>query len=221
MTRFSAMYGMVGIGVVAAIGFVFALGLISPSINGGPGGLNENPQSQQQQPLTSSLKQQTQSQPLSGVNISDERQGPSSPNSQGAFSAMQTEMGNQSDALPTLISVVALSSTGELISEVSDGTQFKQGVPFFVQANFENKNEATILNHSIIIAIKAEKATNDETMATFHGDIASSSSLNLESYWQPTEPGNYVVSVSSMTGNEMNSTEPVKPMASIAIKVVQ
>jgi hypothetical protein len=228
MTHLSASYAMVGVGIAAAIGFVFALSLISPSIRGGTGGLTENPPGEQSEQSTFSLKQQQNlPQPLAGDNnnntTGESQNIPSAPNGEGASSSMLAGMINQSNIRPTLASVVALKSTGERISKITDGMHFKQGVPIFIQANLENQNPAaTVSNHSIIIGIKGTEGTRvSQIVATFRGDISPNSNVSIECYWQPTGTGKYIVSVFSMTPEDLTLTVPAQPVVAIPVVVVQ
>jgi hypothetical protein len=209
MTHFSATYGMVGVGIAAAIGFVFALSFVSST-----GTVGVNPQAEQSQASNLSLKE-----PEPSANDQAGQSNLSVPF--GEEPSIGTRMLNQSNIHPTFISAAALTSNRDFISEITDGMQFKQDAPVFIQANFENQNDEEILNHTILIGIKSNDGTTSESIANFHGDIAAGSSFAIELYWQPTKEGDYVVNVFSMTPEDLTSTMPVKPLASIAVRVTQ
>jgi hypothetical protein len=219
MTHFSATYGMVGIGIAAAIGFVLALNFLSSSTIGGTSGINESPQVKDSQPSTFSLKQQNAPQPSLDNNSGEDVSTFAGPSSQ---STARIEAGTTNESgSPTLTSLIALTGTSERISEVTKDMEFKLGAPVFIQANFENHNEAAISNHTIVIDIKSNDGGENESIANFRGDIAAGSSIAIESYWKPAKVGNYIVTVFSMTLEEQTATVPVSPVAAIPIKVVQ
>ena len=207
---------MIGVGIAAAIGFVFALSFLAST----GGGLNHVPEQEQSQPSTFSLKQQNAQPPSSDNNSGDRASTFTAPVNQST-AKMEAGTVNESSIRPTLTSLVALTGTGKRISEVADGMEFKLGIPVFIQANFENQNGAEISNHTIIIDVKSRDGAGNESVANFRGGIAAGSSASIESYWQPAEAGDYVVTVFSMTPEDLTSTVPISPAVAITVRVVQ
>ncbi|HEX2557613.1 MAG TPA: hypothetical protein VHK86_04765 [Nitrososphaera sp.] len=208
-------YGMAGIGIAAAIGFVFALSILSNN-NTLPAGPDSAPQ-----PL-STLQQK--SQPPEEGNAS---YGNAPLPDEGSAAKMQAAINNEStadnqlatDARPTLDSIVALNGSREIIGEVAPQMEFKLGSPVFIQANFANNNEADITQHAITMDLRSQNG-GDENTVSFNGGIARGTSIALEFYWQPDRTGDFTIVVFSMTPGDLHSTQPVKPVAAIPVRVV-
>lgn len=212
-------YGMAGIGIAAAIGFVFALSVLSNNNT-----LPTGPESSQ--PL-STLQQKTQP-PGDGGNASyDNAPMPD----EGSAAKMQAAINNEStadnqrattDARPTLTSIVALNGSRGMIGEVAPQMEFKLGRPVFIQANFANNNEADITQHTITMGLRSQSGGDlrDENVVSFNGGIARDSSIALEFYWQPDRAGDFTIVVFSMTPGDLDSTQPVKPVAEIPVRVI-
>jgi hypothetical protein len=221
MTNFTKMYGMVGVGIVAAIGFVFALSYLSPS----GGSSNQTPISEQPSPSIFSLKHDNSLQPLSTDNNSEERANIfSSPRDQGAAKKMETSGINESDSSSdgdglTLTSLVALTISHEIISEINNDMEFKVGVPVFLHANLQNPDVNARSNLTIIIDVKPRGQITNESIAEFHGDINTGSNIAIETYWQPTSKGDYVITVYMMSVEKMASSVPVAPTIIVPVKV--
>src|SRR5437868_15067171 len=120
MTRF-ATYGMAGIGIAAAIGFVFALSFAS---NNNALLTGSNPAQQPLAPSPFSTLQKNQ--PSSGgEGLSYDN---ASSGGQGTAARMTASINNESDAdnqqartdlRPTLTSLAALNNSGEAINEIT------------------------------------------------------------------------------------------------------
>jgi hypothetical protein len=219
MVHFSTAYGMVGVGIAAAIGFVFALNFVASTGRE----LNQIPPPEQSQPSTFPLKQQNAPSSPSSSSENNPGEGAStftSPDKQNA-ARIEADRISESSIRPTLTSLVALTGTGKRISDVADGMEFKLGIPVFIQGNFENQNGEAISNHTIIVEIKSKDEASNESVANFHGDIAAGSSITIESYWQPAKAGDYIATIFSMTSEDMTSTTPASPILAIPIKVVR
>ena len=214
-------YGMAGIGIAAAIGFVFALSFL---VNNGAIDDGEILQS------NAPTEQQRTSEPLADQESGDDAS-TSAKDSGGEIEsapAGQTAM-MLTDLQPTLTSIVALGSSREVIGEIEPGMEFKVGEPVLIQANFANENPDVISDHFIAMSIR--NAGGSETLsqegepfdhaANFQGNIAANSSIALELYWTPRSAGDYTLLLFSVTPDDLASTEPVRPAAVISITVVR
>lgn len=194
MTNFST-YGLMGIGIASAIGFVFALSFL-----GNNAALTEERQ-EESFLLTSQLDDQRA--------VSDSQEG-----------APESLMMQQAEDLrPTLASIIALKSSREVIGEVIPQMQFEINKPVLIQANLVNPHEAEIRQHAIILGIRASEDGFDEQLVNFQGDIAGSGNTTLELYWIPDREGDYTLLLFSVTPDDLASAEPAKPIAEIPIKV--
>lgn len=210
-------YGMAGIGIAAAIGFVFALSILSNNNT-----LPTGPESSQ--PL-STLQQKSQP-PGEEGNAS---YGNAPMPDEGSAAKMQAAINNESsadnqqaNARPTLNSIVALNGSRGMIGEVVPQMEFKLGSPVFIQANFANNNEADITQDTITMGLRSQNGGDlrDENVVSFNGGIARGSTIALEFYWQPDRTGDFTIVVFSMTPGDLESTQPVKPVAEIPVRVV-
>jgi hypothetical protein len=215
-----ATYGMAGIGIAAAIGFVFALSILSNNNT-----LPTGPDSAQQPSGPQSLfTLQQKSQPPEEGNASNNAQ----TSDQGTAAKMQAAINNESnadnqqartDAQPTLTSLVALNSSRETIGEVAPQMEFKMGSSVFIQANFANNNEVDITQHTIAMDLRSQNGEY-KNVVSFNGGIARGASTALEFYWQPDRTGDFTIVVFSMTPGDLDSTQPAKPVAEIPVRVV-
>jgi hypothetical protein len=194
MASFST-YGLIGIGIASAIGFVFALSFLG----------NNTAVTEQQETflLTSQLKQ------MEGQPEDDKQRG-----------APEASLMQQAEELqPTLTSIIALQSNREVIGGVVPEMQFEINKPVLIQASLANQNEAEIRQHTVILGIRAEGGF-DEQLVSYQGDIAASGNTTLELYWSPDKEGNYTVVLFSMTPNDSATAEAPQPIAEIPVKVV-
>jgi hypothetical protein len=218
-------YGMAGIGIATAIGFVFALSILSNNNttltvpDSGPP--TAGPQS------LSTLQQKSQSHGEED-NAADNAPTPD----QGTSAKMQATINNESnmdnqqamtDAQPTLTSLIALNSSREIIGEVVPQMEFKFGSTVFIQANFANNNEADIAQRTITMDLRSQNGEDlrDENVVSFNGGIARDANIALEFYWQPDRTGDFTIIVFSTTHGDLNSTQPVKPVAEIPVRVIE
>ena len=210
-------YGMAGIGIAAAIGFVFALSFL---VNNGTIDGGEILQS------NAPTEQQRTSGPLADQESGDDAS-TSAKDSGGEMDsapAGQTAM-MLTDLRPTLTSIDALDSTREVIGEIEPDMEFKVGEPVLIQANFANENPDVISGH--FIAMSIGNAGGSETLSTqeveqganFQGSIAANSSIALELSWMPQRPGNYTLLLFSATPEDLTATAPIEPTAAIPITV--
>jgi hypothetical protein len=215
-------YGMAGIGIATAIGFVFALSILSNNniLPAGPDWAQQpsGPQSLSTLQQKSQLREQ-----------GNESNNPPTAD-QGTAAKMEAGTNNESsadkqqamtvDAKPTLTSIVALNSSRETIGEIVPQMEFKAGSPFFIQANFANNNQVDITQHTITMALRGQNG-EDENGASFNGSIARDTSISLEFYWQPSRAGDFTIVLFSMTQGDFDSTSPTaKPIAEIPVRVV-
>lgn len=199
MGKFPA-YGMVGIGIAAAIGFVFALTLLSnnPAIN-------PEPTEQAQDSATSIQMRESESGGNeSAAKLADDQ-------AQSAQLMMQ-----QDTAPPTLVSITALDAqTNEVIGEVVPEMQFAVNEPVLIQANFVSQN--AVASHLITLAIRNDAGNSQNyEAANFRGNIGADSNIMLELYWNPPSVGRYTLLLLSA-----NADEPAQPIAEIPITVVE
>lgn len=224
MAKF-ATYGMAGIGIAAAIGFVFALSLAS---NNNAALTGSNPA---QQPAAPFSTLQQKSQPQSN---SDDGSNASLPSGQETSARMKAAINNESadnqqartDLRPTLTSLIALNTSREVIGEIAPEMQFKLGTPVLIQANFANDNEVGILQHTISMEVKSQNgisstAAQNESFASFKGDIAKDANVALDLYWQPSRTGEFTILVFSTTPEDSTSTISTAPVAAIPVKVIE
>lgn len=203
-------YGMAGIGIAAAIGFVFALSILvnTGGIDGGEELASDLSAADQQR----EAEMTGESTPFAN----DTQEGMSAP--AGESTMMQV------DLRPALNSVIALED-GRDIGEVVPGTELAVGEPVLIQASFSNPADAVVSDHFIAMSIRnagqseSLETGESERAATFRGDIAANGSAELELYWTPQSTGDYTLLVFSATPSDLASTVPIEPVASIPIEV--
>lgn len=214
-------YGMAGIGIAAAIGFVFALSFL-----GNNGAIDDGEILQSNAPTD----QQRTSEPLADQESGDDASTFAKDSGGEIESAPAGETAMMlTDLRPTLTSIVALDSTREVIGEIEPEMEFKAGEPLLIQANFVNENPDKISDYFIAMSIR--NAGGSETLlqggepfehsANFQGNIAANSSIALELYWTPQRAGNYTLLLFSITPDDLTSTVPVQPAAIIPITVLE
>jgi hypothetical protein len=151
-------YGMAGVGIAAAIGFVFALTVLN-SNNNPIDTRTDNPEVAQRletQPneASSFFFEQREQEPIAdggqqagdaSAQSKERDQAAGSDLSQQEMTILQQEA---TDLRPTLSSLVSVNgTTGEVITEVAPGSLFAVGKPFFIQAHFTNPNEKDVPDH--------------------------------------------------------------------------
>lgn len=214
-------YGMAGIGIAAAIGFVFALSFL-----GNNGAINDGEILQSNEPT----EQQRTSEPLADQESGDDASTAAKDSGGEMESAPAGETAMMlTDLRPTLTSIVALDSSREVIVETKPDMEFKVGEPVLIQASFANENPDVISDHFIAMSIRNAGASETlsqadesfEPAANFQGNIAANSSIALELYWTPQRAGNYTLLLFSVTPDDLTSTVPVQPAAIIPIRVLE
>ncbi|HKU49924.1 MAG TPA: hypothetical protein VJP79_08240 [Nitrososphaera sp.] len=239
-TNFST-YGMVGVGIAAAIGFVFALSFFggnSNNNNNNGGGVVDDGQLLQQQKSTPADQQRAAEPPtadrqeqggeasLFAKNNGSEEM---TANSEPAGSINSSMM--QADIRPTLGSVAALDAKNrEVIGEVKAGMEFQVGKPVLVQVSFSNDNEAISYDDFITITIRSGSAGTDlssvveepyEDSTTMQGAIPGYNSVVLELYWVPQSADDYNLLIFSTKSGELASSDTIEPVSVIPIKGVR
>ena len=214
-------YGMAGIGIAAAIGFVFALSFLGN--NGAPNGVDESrksgvPMEQQRTSAPPADQEATDNTSMFAKDAGVESGAPAS----------ETANMMQVDLRPTLTSIVALNANREVIGDVLPGMEFEVGKPVLIQASFANQNNGVVTDHFINISIRSSGGSDTlsqqegqpfEHAADFKGDIAANSTIELELYWTPQRSGDYTLMLFSVTPGDLASTVPVKPTVGIPINV--
>lgn len=238
-----ATYGMTGIGIATAIGFVFALTVLNNNNAVIDGGLDDN----------QALERQADSpQPDQASNLEKNLPGPEVParvdggeagsqeTGSGAQAPAENDEGNlmlqqeqpRITAELTLVSLIALdANTREVIGEVAPETQFALGRPVLLQANFQNTNDSAKYAQFLALAVRNESnsVTSDSSAealqayeaANFQGDIAQGENVSLELYWNPGSTGEFTLMVFSGPADELTSRVQISPVASVPILVIQ
>jgi len=212
---------MAGIGIAAAIGFVFALSIFSA--NSGIINLEQSRQEKTNEPTGQGAGNNGPA-PL----FSKSTDQPASP--QENLSSNQ-QVQSSLDLRPTLESILATDRSRLISSEISPGMEFEVHKPVLMQAKFANQNDGLVKNHTISLSIRSgavDYSNSSETTeqgqydqaAYLRGDIAAQSGIELELCWNPDTPGDYTISLSSNTPLDLASPEPTKPVATIPVKVV-
>jgi hypothetical protein len=239
-------YGMAGVGIAAAIGFVFALTVLNSNNNPIDTG-TDNPEVAQRletQPNEASSfffeqQQQREQEPIAdggqqagdaSAQSKERDQAAGSDLSQQEMTILQQEA---TDLRPTLSSLVSVNgTTGEVITEVVPGSLFAVGKPFFIQAHFTNPNEKDVPDHTLVMTLAhngtggdaAEQPASDDNMlvqtASFRGDISANENVDLEFYWNPDIEGEYVLVIFSLTPTELSERESSEPVLSVSIQAV-
>src|SRR5437867_2502493 len=214
-------YGMAGIGIAAAIGFVFALSIFSAN----SGIINTNLEQSRQEKTNEPTGQKAGNNGAAPLfSKSTDQSAP-----QENLSSNQ-QVQSSLDLRPTLESILATDRSRLISSEINPGMEFEVHKPVLIQAKFANQKEGLVKNHTISLNIRSgvvdysktteqEQGQNDQA-TYFRGDIAAQSGIELELYWNPDTPGDYTILLSSNTPLDLASPEPTKPVAIISVKVV-
>jgi hypothetical protein len=233
MGNFST-YGMAGIGIASALGFIFALTVLNTTNPlGTPQGDTEltqrQPETQPGAPSSFFIEQE-KTQDRAARLSDDQSPGAGGDNSQQEMALMQQE---PAELRPRLSSLYAVDGTnGQVIGEVVPGMQFVIGKPIFIQADFINLNGSDIIDHTIILSLvrndtgqEPEQAENGtrlfEHAANFRGDIRANGNVELELYWNPDIEGKYVLLLVSLTANDLSDPDAVQPVRSIPINAIK
>ena len=212
---FFPTYGMAGIGIAAAIGFVFALSFL-----GNNGAVEDGEILQSDAPI----EEQRATEPTAPQESGDDASTFAKDSAPAGQSAMM-----QLELRPTLTSIVALDSTRDVVGEVEPGMEFNVGEPVLIHASFANENPEIISDHFIAMSIRnaggsealSQEGEPFDHAANFQGNITANSSIALELYWTPQSAGDYTLLLFSVTPDDLASTEPVGPIAQVSIAVVE
>lgn len=207
-------YGMTGVGIAAAIGFVFALTILN---NTNPLGTGDEELVRQTQPNADSAFLFRQEPP---ANADDNAAQKSAPSSQQEMTMLQ----QTAELRPVLLSVNAVDGTTEAVTEVAPGSRFALGRPYFVQAHFVNPNAMAVRDQTLIMNLEHNGIGNSVNgtlleAANFRGDIGANQNLDLEFYWNPDAEGDYTLLVFSLTPSDLPGGS-AEPILSIPIQAV-
>jgi hypothetical protein len=210
------MYGMVGIGIAAAVGFVFALSLLSNSGIIGNGGSQQPADELQQQKRESTNSEEDAATLQSDDGQANMKATTTAPadNDSGALE-MQAATGNLK---PALASLVVLNSQREVLEEVREGMEFKAGEAVFIQGIMHNPHGIELPQQSISLTIvKGENGEEPEGIATFNGIIPVDGNVAVDLYWKPVAGGDYRITLSL---DDDNNDNPAEPVAAVQVRVV-
>ncbi|HEV8404460.1 MAG TPA: hypothetical protein VGQ13_01010 [Nitrososphaera sp.] len=217
-------YGTAGIGIAAAIGFVFALSILSTN----SGIINTNLDQSRVEKTTSPSGQEADT---NGDASTFAKSGDQSAQPQESLSLTQQERSSL-DLRPTFEAMIATDTSRSVSREIVPQMEFEIGKPVLIQAKFANQNDESIKDHAISLSIRAgggeqgnssestEQGQTNEQAADFRGDIAARSNIELELYWNPDKAGDYTILLFSNTQLELAAPEPIKPLTFIPVKVV-
>ena len=226
MGKFST-YGMTGIGVAAAIGFVFALAVLNNSQNVGTPELAHLKVETQPGAVSSFFFDQDQNADERALAGASDSQPMQQEESAGAADSSQTDMATLQqegqELRPALISVVAFNGTnGEVMSDVVQDSRFALGKPVFIQARFTNPSESDMVDHTLVMTLsRSGSSDNLLEAANFRGDIRANGNVNLEFYWNPDIEGTYMLNIFSLTPTELSDMSSAEPLFSISIEGLQ
>jgi hypothetical protein len=203
---------MTGVGIAAAIGFVFALTILN---NTNPLGTGDEELVRQTQPNADSAFLFRQEPSSSADDNAAEK---SAPSSQQEMTMLQ----QTAELRPVLLSVNAVDGMTEAVTEVAPGSRFPLGRPYFVQAHFINPNETVVLDQTLIMTLErngtgaSANGTLLEDAANFRGDIGANQNVDLEFYWNPDAEGEYTLRIFSLTPSDLSAG----PILSIPVQAV-
>ena len=216
-------YGMAGIGIAAAIGFVFALSIFGSN----SGIISANLEQSRQEKTNEPTGQEANTNGASLFAKSTDQ----STSPQENLSLNQQEL-SSADLRPTLESIITTDTSRSVSSEIVPEMQFEVHKPVLIQAKFANQNDESVKNHAINLNIRSGAVDNDSSLemteqgqryeqaSNFRGDIVARGNIELELYWNPDTPGDYTILLFSNTPLELAAPEPLRPVAIIPVKVV-
>jgi len=218
-------YGMAGIGIAAAIGFIFALSILA----GNSGIINTSPE-QSLQEKTSNVPSGQVAEDSNGSAPMFAKVGEGSSGGPGENLSLNQQEQSSLELGPTLESVVAMDPSTRISDQIVPDMQFESHKPVLIQARFANHNDGLVGNHSISLSIirgsgvvesdSAETIGQRQVQATiFRGDIGANSSIELDLYWNPDIPGDYTILIFSDTA-ELASSHAITPATIIPVRVV-
>jgi len=207
-------YGMAGIGIAAAIGFIFALSILA----GKSAIINTSPEQSLQQKTTNVPSDQTAEDSTSPA------MGPKS--NEGSGETFNQQAQSSLKVGPSLESIIVIDPNTRLSNQIVSDMKFESHKPVLIQAKFANHNDGLLENQSISLSIiRGEVAESDSSQTieqlkdqatNFLGDIGANSSIELDLYWNPDTTGDYTILVSLDTAEEPRS---ITPATIIPVKV--
>jgi hypothetical protein len=200
-------YGMAGIGIAAAIGFIFALSfLVSNSSNISDQGDLKN------EPSSSSKAAQDGNDGAATLFSRSNNAGATDENL-----SLSRKEATSTLFRPTLESIAVTDTSSQESSELVPNMQFESHKAVLIRAKFTNQNDGPVENHTITLNIKKdEPAQTRDQAASFRGDIGAHVGIELDLYWDPDTPGDYTLLIFSST----SSSEPEAPESTIPLRVV-
>ena len=230
-------YGMAGVGIAAAVGFVFALTILNSNNLVGSGGGNPEiaqPMVETQPNAASSFLFEQNASDRAGGELAasgpalSKQQNEDAAGSNLSQQEMSTFLQESTDLRPSLLSVVSVNgTTGEVISAIDPSSRFDIGKPYFIQAHFINPNDTSVVNHTLVMTLSRNemKGSTESSQlveaANFNGDIDSHEKVNLEFYWNPDKEGQYQLVVFSLTSTDLTSGEAREPIYSVSIGAIR
>jgi hypothetical protein len=183
MTKFQA-FGMAGVGIAVAIGFVFALSTLANYANDDDAGLDSLQRQDRElsstQPSSSLfVQQQQQQQQNASDGIASDVYGGSEDSAATGMNSIENEtaFGGEDASLmmqqpeeappsqslqPTLVAILATDAiTGEVIGEAVPGTEFETGKPVFIRAHLMNLDGIQISDSIIALGISNNDGDNN------------------------------------------------------------
>src|SRR5881628_1706076 len=157
-------YGMAGIGIAGAIGFVFSLSIFSAN----SGIINTNLEQSRQEKTNEPTGQKAGNNgaaPLFGKSTDQ----PASPQ-ENLSSNQQVQF--SLDLRPTLESILATDQSRLISSEISPGMQFEVHKPVLILAKFANQNDGLVKNHTISLNIRSGVVDYSKTTEQGQNDQA-------------------------------------------------
>ena len=204
-------YGMMGIGIAAAIGFVFALSILANNV-----GVETKGYDSEGRPASSlDLKQGEQSPSDSGSGAPlFSNQGQATPTEAGKSSGIvgpqlsplmsRVENESTSDQL-TLEAVIASKADGQLIGNLVPGMEFDLDEPIFIRANFSNYNDEIVRDHAMTMIIR-KVADGDSSNSSGNGNSNGNSNNNNNNN------DTYTPNTTSTTSSPIASSTTITPL---------
>jgi hypothetical protein len=235
MSKFPT-FSMAGIGIAAAIGFVFVLSYFNSISTLDTGDDVPSFMRQQSSPEPSSLLIQQQNSEDDQAMFANKMETTEATGNESSLPESETDAGSTMQQAPiispTLESISASNGTsGELIGDLTPEMKFAVNEPVFIKATLVNPSGVMIPGHLVSLGISAANENVSVTppvesrlyqdAATFHGDISANSSVEVELYWNPTYAGDYVLTLFSIDSDQLASEEPIMPIEYIPIHVAQ
>lgn len=117
-----------------------------------------------------------------------------------------------------LTSLTAVSAGGSEIGPIEEGMVFKKDDPLLIQANFSNPNTSSA-DFLLVTQVRNEES-QDVAQSKIRAEMGGSNMV-LDTLWNPTEAGEYTITVYVMKGSDINRTGNIPPAISVHVRVVQ